>query len=712
MINASALQRVYWKVTGLILAIVVICLLVSSYYSQKQFEQALIPEAAKKAQTVGEGVNRLILKAVDLDLDYKALYAVDLAFAELLEEHPEFAYIASTDTAGDVLYHSGEIPEDSNEFFTRNAQSFTESTLTAKGQLNKVGTQYVVSIPIISRIQTDVGIDGNDKQPLGALYIGLGSSFIQQLLTEVMLDILVILIVALFFTRELLSFITGGRVESVVDAYSHVLTTVKNGDLRARIQAGAEDELGRSMAKIDQMLDRVQDNYQRLKTKVEQFQGDEVWEELNRRYHFQQLSLSSTEQFSAKRNVKAGMMNKIRAPLFIFILAEEMTRPFLPGYVSQLLEPIPGISAQVAIGLPIVLFMLIVAFSQPYLGVWSERYGRRSAMLLGGCFTSVGFLATALAMDFYQLLLGRSACAIGYAIVFVAAQGYILDHSTPRNRAKGFALFVGAIMVATICGPSIGGILADNIGYRQSFMVTAILAAFSIYVIWQLPKDERNESSKPAQKGGLKLSVMTRLLVNGRFMSLSGLAAIPAKIGLTGIGFYLLPLYMLSLDGSQSMAGRLLMVYAVLMVVIVPMAAGMGSTMIRRERLVALGLFLSGCGALALMFSADIWAVLLLICSLGIGQAISIASQSALVADHCQHEIELYGSDAVYGVYRLFERLGNAIGPLLASVLVIYQGYQGALIGIGALLSFSGVLFAFSVIRHRQPAVQTLEGQS
>jgi len=54
---------------------------------------------------------------------------------------------------------------------------------------------------------------------------------------------------------------------------------------------------------------------------------------------------------------------------------------------------------------------------------------------------------------------------------------------------------------------------------------------------------------------------------------------------------------------------------------------------------------------------------------LGLGQAMSIAAQSALVSEHCREEIRVYGHDAVYGVYRLLERLGNALGPLLASQL-------------------------------------------
>jgi MFS family permease len=73
----------------------------------------------------------------------------------------------------------------------------------------------------------------------------------------------------------------------------------------------------------------------------------------------------------------------VRAPLFVFILAEELTRSFLPGYVQDLLVPIPGLSPQLVLGLPIALFMLIVALGQPYFGVLSERWGTRRTMFTG-----------------------------------------------------------------------------------------------------------------------------------------------------------------------------------------------------------------------------------------------------------------------------------------------------------------------------------------
>jgi hypothetical protein len=81
---------------------------------------------------------------------------------------------------------------------------------------------------------------------------------------------------------------------------------------------------------------------------------------------------------------------------------------------------------------------------------------------------------------------------------------------------------------------------------------------------------------------------------------------------------------------------------------------------------------------------------------LGVGQAALDRRQSALVGERCREEIALYGDDAVYGVYRLLERIGNALGPLAASMLLVAWGYLGAFIALSAFVLVCGLIFAFA----------------
>jgi MFS family permease len=369
--------------------------------------------------------------------------------------------------------------------------------------------------------------------------------------------------------------------------------------------------------------------------------------------------------------------------------------------------PIPGapwLAPEVVIGLPIALFMLIVALGQPFLGAWAQRVGHRHAMLVGAATAAVGFVASAFAHSVIDLLLWRSLCALGYGLVFVAAQGHVLEHATASNRARSFALFVGAIMVATVCGPSIGGILADNIGERWTLGVAALLAIGSMGAIRLLPRQSSDAAAAQAAARPPKLREIGGLLFNARFMTVTGLAAIPAKVLLTGVCFYLVPLYVLSLGSTQSVVGRILMIYGVVMVVVSPIAAAMATSRHRMEWLVGAGLLLSGLGTLLVTASNHVGWVFVAVFLVGLGQSLSIAAQSALVREHCDSEVAAMGEPAVYGVYRLFERLGNALGPMLAAGLLLAFGYRAGFVATGAAVALCGLVFLFVTRRTQDRA--------
>jgi len=685
------LRRIYWQLTGVIMAVMLAALAAISWLSHAAFERELVPEMALKAATVGSSVRALVYKAMDFGIEFQNIYGVEQALKESDDDNVDISYLALTDASGKVLADSGRRPSGGRAHF-ESAQVLKGLQVPA-GDVTPVlvGDSYLVSLPI-AKSGTGVGM----------LHIGVAEEFVRNVMLEALLDLLVVLIVALFFTLELLNFLAGAPLAAGLRDFATTITRVKGGDFAGRIESKSRDEIGRILAHVDDTLVRLNKAYSALEAEIAAAGSRAsaatlaAWTMLQKTYRFGSGGAVPVED--------VGAMARIRAPLFTFILAEELSRSFLPAYVNQLIVPVPGISSQVVIGLPIVLFMLIVAIGQPFLGAWSERVGRRKAMLVGACIGTAGFIATALAHNLLDLLAWRSLCAIGYAIVFVAAQGYILDHARPQERAQGFALFIGAIMVATICGPPIGGILADNIGNRATFGVSAALCALSIFAIRMLPLSEGAGSKRPERPPSI--ADFGRLLLNVRFMVLTGLAAMPAKIILTGFCFYLVPLYIVSIGSTQAMAGRMLMVYAVMMVLIVPFAAKFTDRGARRETMVALGLLISGAGGMLLLTSGNFLIVFAVVLCLGLGQALSIASQSALVAELCKDEIERYGDGSVYGVYRMLERLGNALGPLIAGVLVVRQGYEGAFVAISALVLVCGMLFAISIafIRRSPPA--------
>jgi MFS family permease len=697
--SQSYLRGVYLRLVGALMVVVIVALAASAWLSHHAFERALAPQVSRKIATVAATVRSLVLRAVDNGIDMRTLYGIEQKFDEVKEDNPEVSYFAITDTQGNILHQRLQAPEGAQAYFRSPAVLAMLATPETRQPTVLVGGQYLVSLPLVS-----------DKGALGLLHIGVGADFVDDIVRDMLLDVLVVLIVALFFTVELLHALAGAKLEAALSSLGNVIERGAIGNFTTPRTGPAAHEFSTVHRLLEGVLARVNVAFGDLSREIEQGRHGPA--------HERQLGLATAQRglqaLAAKYRFGTGddvaeptdsHLPKVRAPLFMFILAEELTRSFLPSYVNTLLVPIPWLSPTILVGLPIALFMLIVAIGQPYIGAYSERKGHRHTMRVGAAIAAAGFVASAMAYNVLDLLAWRSMCALGYAMVFVAAQGYVLEHSTLASRARSFALFIGAIMVATVCGPSIGGILADNIGARSTFVISALLSLLSIATMRALPDRREPDSAQRQSTKVPSLREIGALLASARFMTVTGLAAIPAKVLLTGMLFYLVPMYMLSIGANRAMTGRILMVYAVVMVVMGPLSAALATTRQRMEWLVGGGLAVSGLGGLLLLIGGDVVWVFTATMLVGLGQSASMAAQSALVGERCVPEVERLGESTVYGVYRLLERLGNAMGPMIAAVLVITCGYRNTFVILGGSAIACGLAFTLTARRAQQPAL-------
>ncbi len=357
------------------------------------------------------------------------------------------------------------------------------------------------------------------------------------------------------------------------------------------------------------------------------------------------------------------------------------------------------IPVHLVVSLPITIFMLVVALSQPVLGNWSERIGRRRAFLAGAALGCAAHFLSAMATSFVILLALRAAAGLAWAVTFVAAQGFVIDHTDRNTRTRGLAVFVGIIMAASICGPSIGGILADGLGPRWTFAIGGALALAATLLAWRdLPRTPDTQAAPRATH----LRDYAAALANPRFALLLGFAAIPAKVILIAYLFFLLPLYVADAGHNAAMAGRIIMLYSVMTVLLVPVTTELIERIQRlrgtrpHAAFVAGGLALSGIGGLLMLLPTGLASAVALVVLLGIAQAMSIAPQASMVADVSGVYAKRVGESTIYGVYRLVERLGNAAGPIIAAFLLQSAGFETAFAAIGAAVLACAVIFYFS----------------
>ena len=385
----------------------------------------------------------------------------------------------------------------------------------------------------------------------------------------------------------------------------------------------------------------------------------------------------------------------IRILTFLFMFAEMLSRPFLPMYGKELLSNGATLPNAVLISLPLTGFLLGMAISMPFAGRYSDRFGRRYVFIFGAMIVASGLLISASTSNFYFLVFARSLTGIGYASMFMSCQGFILDKTSDLNRGQGMSTFVSAIMVAEICAPAIGGILADKIGVRLVFIFGAIIAITAATLAVSILDNKNARRSDATQAIFLPYQ---QLMLNRRFIALAILAGIPAKLIYSGFLIYLVPLLLTDFSSTASEIGRYVMVYGVATLLFSPIFAKLTDRYQSHGVMVICGGLFTGFGLVPIFFIADKELVLIGIAALGIGQAMSISAQISLVSQLTRAEMNQFGSGRVLGVFRLIERLGAAVGPLVAGALAAMLGVFSATTALGMYGLLSTLLFALIFI--------------
>ena len=168
-------------------------------------------------------------------------------------------------------------------------------------------------------------------------------------------------------------------------------------------------------------------------------------------------------------------------------LAISQILPFLPLYVEQL-----GVTSHEALsmwsGLTFSVTFLMSAIVSPMWGSLADRKGRKLMLLRASLGMAVAILLQAFATNVWQLFILRAVMGLtsGYipnAMALVASQ-------VPRERS-GWALSTlsTAQISGVIVGPLLGGYMADTLGLRMVFYVTAALLMVSFLVTLFLIKE-------------------------------------------------------------------------------------------------------------------------------------------------------------------------------------------------------------------------------
>lgn len=363
------------------------------------------------------------------------------------------------------------------------------------------------------------------------------------------------------------------------------------------------------------------------------------------------------------------------------IIGFAFTLPFLPFYIREL-----GVTDErlvpVWAGILVASASLVMAFFSPLWGWLSDRYGRKimveRAMFGGAVITfAMGLIGNIWEMLFLRLLSGAATGTISASIAMISA-------IVPRGKlGYSLGLMQVAVFLGMTLGPWIGGLLADSVGYRYTFMAGgAILFLGGMLVLF----GARERFIRPSREA---------LQKSGRLFSLLAYEGFPMILALFFF-FYLfiesvapiLPLFIesLYLPGRGGVASTTGALYAVSGGAAALTAGGTGylSDRVGHKPILMAYLILTAVCMLLHSIAQGITHLALLRVLYGIAAGGILPMMNALVGRLLPQSS--YGQ--AYGLTSSTTCLGMAAGPFLGGIIASWWGYRWpfALVGVMTLL--------------------------
>lgn len=172
------------------------------------------------------------------------------------------------------------------------------------------------------------------------------------------------------------------------------------------------------------------------------------------------------------------------ATVFVDMIGFLIVLPTLPFYAKHL-----G-ARPVVITLLISSFFFAQLLTAPLWGRFSDRYGRRPALLVGLASSAIAFALFGLANTIWLLFLFRLVQGAGGGTTGVV-QAYVSDAVPPEERAKALGWISAATNAGVMIGPLIGS-LAAHLGPWGPGFVAAGLCTLNVISAWiWLPESRR-----------------------------------------------------------------------------------------------------------------------------------------------------------------------------------------------------------------------------
>lgn len=382
---------------------------------------------------------------------------------------------------------------------------------------------------------------------------------------------------------------------------------------------------------------------------------------------------------------------------FVDMMGFAMVFPLLPFYTVRL-----GGSAQI-LGLLVASFSIAQVASSPIWGRFSDRFGRRPALLVSLAGSSLAFLIFGLANSVWLLFASRLTQGASGGTTGVM-QAYVGDSVAPEDRAKALGWLSAATNAGVMIGPAIGS-LSWRLGPSAPGLFASALCFLNLLFAWRwLPESKAATApatlSAPPKKSVGKMVSETLRHPGSDVARLIWIYAVSmvAFSSLTSVlGLYLMTRFGL----TESTIGYVFVFLGAFSVLLRAGVLGRVISALGEVRVMRMGATLLALGLAAYPIPERFWTLVPVMALVPMGTAFLFPATSGLLSS--RGDKNQLGQ--LMGVQQSFGGVARIVGPIWAGAAFGYFGPSVPFI-VGAVL-VAGVVLLTTRVPNRKPISET-----
>jgi MFS family permease len=371
----------------------------------------------------------------------------------------------------------------------------------------------------------------------------------------------------------------------------------------------------------------------------------------------------------------------LMATAFVDMVGVLMIFPLLPFYVKNLGEG--GVTVLgIHLGIGFITSFIVASFtvaqllSAPLWGRFSDRVGRRPALLIALTASAIAYLIFGFAHSLWLLLLSRVVQGAGGGTVGVI-QAYVADSTAPQDRARALGWLSATTNLGVALGPVLGsfaitlgkydlmpGAATLKMGHAGPGIIAAALCIINIGFAARYLTESRNPDDHVQVEGEVRRTsrqVIWRVISHSSEPSSRLIWIYAVAMGAFQGSFSVLALFLNArFQVTEQTIGYFFMYVGSISVFTRVLILGRMVDWLGEAKLSRLGLLLLGLGVLGMPLAGSLWTLALAVALIPLGTAFTFPCVTALLS----RIIKPRERGLFMGMQQTYGGVARAIAPL------------------------------------------------